>query len=109
ATALALAPALESGDLRRVGELMSREWSYRRQLAPGISTPALEALSAAASAAGAWGGKACGAGGGGWLAVLCPPAVKEEVARALQIAGATVLPVRPTAEPLSMERLEREP
>jgi D-glycero-alpha-D-manno-heptose-7-phosphate kinase len=99
-----LVPALEAGDLRRVGELMSREWSCRRQLAPGISTLALEALSAAASAAGAWGGKACGAGGGGCLAFLCPPEAKERVARALTAAGAMVLPVRPAAEPLLVQR-----
>ena len=73
ATAAELPAALEAGDLPRVGELMSREWSYRRRLAAGISTPVLEALCAAAAAAGAWGGKACGAGGGGCLAFLGPP------------------------------------
>jgi D-glycero-alpha-D-manno-heptose-7-phosphate kinase len=35
ATAAALAPTLEAGDLPRVGELMTREWSYRRRLDPG--------------------------------------------------------------------------
>ncbi len=98
-----IAPALEAGDLRRVGELMSREWSYRRRLAPGISTPLLESLIAAALAAGAWGGKACGAGGGGCLAFLCPPAARETVARELQAAGATILAVRPAAEPMRVE------
>ena len=35
AAAADLSPALESGDLPRVGELMSREWSFRRRLAEG--------------------------------------------------------------------------
>jgi D-glycero-alpha-D-manno-heptose-7-phosphate kinase len=103
AVASEIAPALEAGDLARAGELMSREWSHRCRLAPGISTPLLEDLLAAALAAGAWGGKACGAGGGGCLAFLGPPAAREAIARALAAAGATVLAVRPTAEPLTVE------
>jgi D-glycero-alpha-D-manno-heptose-7-phosphate kinase len=94
--------ALEAGDLPRLGGLLGREWSYRRQLAEGISTPVLEDLLAAARAAGAWGGKACGAGGGGCLAILCPEAKRAEVQEQLAKAGGVVLDARPTAEPLSV-------
>ncbi|MEA2692943.1 MAG: D-glycero-alpha-D-manno-heptose-7-phosphate kinase [Acidobacteriota bacterium] len=94
--------ALEAGDLPRLGVLLGREWGYRRQLAEGISTPVLEDLLAAALAAGAWGGKACGAGGGGCLAVLCPPGRRAEVREQLEKAGGVVLDARPTAEPLSV-------
>ncbi len=98
------AQALESGDLPRLGALLGREWSLRRQLAEGISTPVLEDLLAAALAAGAWGGKACGAGGGGCLALLCPPERKAEVSEQIERAGGWVLAARPTAEPLSVLR-----
>ena len=101
-TAAALAAALEAGDLPRVGELMGREWSYRRRLAEGISTPVLENLLEAAAAQGAWGGKACGAGGGGCLAILCPPDRKEAVAAALASAGGEVLRARPTGQPIEI-------
>ncbi len=101
-TAAELVPALEAGDLPRVGELMSREWSYRRQLAKGISTPTLENLLAVAAAHGAWGGKACGAGGGGCLAMLCPPERKSRIEAALREAGGEVLAARPAATPLSI-------
>ena len=94
--------ALEAGDLPRVGELMSREWSHRRRLAEGISTPELDRLFAAALAAGAWGGKACGAGGGGCLAFLCPPELRTAIAAALEQAGAQILRARPTGEPLAV-------
>ena len=97
-----LAPALEAGDLPRVGELMSREWSYRRRLAEGISTPMLEGLLRAAVTQGAWGGKACGAGGGGCLAVLCPGERRQAVAAALASAGGQVLAARPTGLPLEI-------
>jgi D-glycero-alpha-D-manno-heptose-7-phosphate kinase len=103
AAASEMVPALEAGELDRVGALMSREWACRRELAPGVSTPALETLLSAALAAGAWGGKACGAGGGGCLAFLCPPAARQVVARELEAAGATLLAVRPVGEPLQVE------
>jgi D-glycero-alpha-D-manno-heptose-7-phosphate kinase len=101
-TAAELAPALETGDLPRVGELMSREWSYRRRLAAGISTPVLENLLRAAVDEGAWGGKACGAGGGGCLAVLGPAERREAIAAALAAAGGQVLAAKPVGTPLEI-------
>jgi D-glycero-alpha-D-manno-heptose-7-phosphate kinase len=94
--------ALEAGDFERVGVSMGREWSYRRQLAEGVSTPVLEALLERARALGAWGGKACGAGGGGCLAMLCPPEKKAAVGAALQEMGGEVLPARVTGEGMSV-------
>jgi D-glycero-alpha-D-manno-heptose-7-phosphate kinase len=101
-TAAELAGALERGELPRVGELMSREWSFRRRLAEGISTPVLEGLLAAAASHGAWGGKACGAGGGGCIAVLCPADRRAEIEAALREAGGRVLAARPTGRPLEI-------
>lgn len=92
-----LAGALSAGDLPAVGRLMSEEWSRRRRLADGISTPRLEELLAAGLAAGAWGGKACGAGGGGSLALLAPPTARRAVISALEGLGAEVIDTRPTA------------
>jgi D-glycero-alpha-D-manno-heptose-7-phosphate kinase len=102
--AAALPEALEAGDFPSAGELMSREWSCRKRLAEGVSTPALEALLAAAREAGAWGGKACGAGGGGCLAFLVPAERKELIAGAVERAGGRILPARPAGSPLRVER-----
>ncbi len=102
AAAAELAPALEAGDLPRVGELMSREWSHRRRLAEGISTPVLEALLQAGAAQGAWGGKACGAGGGGCLALLGPPERRGAITAALEGAGGRVLRASPAGRPLEI-------
>jgi D-glycero-alpha-D-manno-heptose-7-phosphate kinase len=102
AAAAELAPALEAGDLPRVGELMSREWSHRRRLAEGISTPVLEALLQAGAAQGAWGGKACGAGGGGCLALLGPPERRDAITAALEAAGGKVLRASPIGRPLEI-------
>jgi D-glycero-alpha-D-manno-heptose-7-phosphate kinase len=101
-TAAELAPALEKGDYPRVGELMSQEWSYRRRLADGISTPVLEELLQAAASQGAWGGKACGAGGGGCLAILCPPERRSAIAAAVESVGGEALTAAPTGRLLEI-------
>lgn len=103
-TAAAAATALAEGDLPRLGTLVAEEWSLRRQLAPGVSVPEVEALLSAAGDAGAWGGKACGAGGGGCVAVLCPAERRDEVAAAMVSAGGEGLDLQPTAEPLRLQR-----
>jgi D-glycero-alpha-D-manno-heptose-7-phosphate kinase len=100
-----LAEALEGGDFPRVGALMGREWSFRRRLAEGVSTPELERLLEGAREHGAWGGKACGAGGGGCLALLCPPERRAEITARLVELGGRVLPARPASEPLSVGEL----
>jgi len=94
------AQALAAGDLERLGAAMGEEWSLRRQLAAGISTSAIERLLDLASAGGAWGGKACGAGGGGCIAVLCPADRRADIAKRLQAAGGQLLPARPVTRPL---------
>ena len=96
------AAALAAGDLERLGAAMGEEWRLRRRLAAGISTPAIERLLDLAAAGGAWGGKACGAGGGGCIAVLCPADRRAALAARLERAGGQVLPARPATRPLEM-------
>lgn len=96
------AAALAAGDLERLGAAMGEEWRLRRRLAAGISTPAIERLLDLAAAAGAWGGKACGAGGGGCIAVLCPADRRAALAERLDRAGGQVLPARPVDRPLEV-------
>lgn len=101
-----LPEVLERGDLERAGSLMSREWSYRSRLAEGVSTPLVESLLQRSRAAGAWGGKVCGAGGGGCVTLLTPPRHREAVVEALAAGGAEILPASPTGEALKVERVE---
>ena len=97
--------ALAAGDLPRLGALVGEEWSLRRQLAPGVSVPEVEAILEAATGAGAWGGKACGAGGGGCVAVLCPPERRAEVEAAWTGLDLEILAAAPTARSLELDRL----
>ncbi len=68
-----------------MGAALRREWEARRRLAPVVSSPGIEAAIESATAAGAWAGKACGAGGGGCVVILAPaertPAVREALGR----------------------------
>jgi D-glycero-alpha-D-manno-heptose-7-phosphate kinase len=97
-----LPAALESADWPLVGNLVAREWQLRRQLAEGVSVPAVERLLDAASAAGAWGGKACGAGGGGCVAILLSPSARADVERAVMAAGGTLVRAKPIATGLEV-------
>ena len=59
--------ALESGDLKRFGELMHEHWEHKKQRSGGMSNPAIDVWYQTAMANGAIGGKLIGAGGGGFL------------------------------------------
>jgi D-glycero-alpha-D-manno-heptose-7-phosphate kinase len=83
---------LEAGDWAATGAALADEWENRKRLAPGVTTPAIDALLAAAVSAAAWAGKVCGAGGGGCLFCLTPPDRQSHVAAALAAGGARVLP-----------------
>lgn len=95
--------ALENGNLRGLGECMSEEWKARATLAEGVSTPEIETMLDAAAGAGAWGGKACGAGGGGCVAILGPPERRAKIEMALEAVGADLLPARATPHGLRVE------
>lgn len=61
------------------GELLDENWSYKRELAPGITTPEIDELYAKAKILGASGGKVLGAGGGGFLLLAAPEDRHREI------------------------------
>jgi len=81
--ALAAADALGAGDVDALGPMLDQAWRLKRSLAAGISNPAIDAAYDAALAAGAAGGKLLGAGGGGFLMFIAPPARQDAVRAAL--------------------------
>jgi D-glycero-alpha-D-manno-heptose-7-phosphate kinase len=89
--AAAMRTALERRDWPEVGRQVAAEWDNRKQLAPGVTTPEIDAMLAAARKAGALGGKVCGAGGGGCLFCFGEPGNMAGIRQALQDAGARVL------------------
>jgi D-glycero-alpha-D-manno-heptose-7-phosphate kinase len=93
-TAAAMRDALIRGDWTEVGRQIAVEWTNRKQLAPGVTTPIIEDLILRASAAGATAAKVCGAGGGGCLFCYGPPNARAAVAAALADGGARILDFR---------------
>ncbi len=93
--AVRMAAAAAAMDFQAMGRALGEEWDARRELAPVVSTPVIERAVAAARAAGSWGGKACGAGGGGCVVFLSPPDRTPSVREALgKLGEGAVLPVR---------------
>jgi D-glycero-alpha-D-manno-heptose-7-phosphate kinase len=90
-TAVAMRRALEREDWDEVGRQIAVEWSNRKRLAPGVTTPVIDDLIARALDAGATAAKVCGAGGGGCLFCFGPPRAHAAIAEALAGAGARIL------------------
>ncbi|NTW03061.1 MAG: mevalonate kinase [Oscillochloris sp.] len=79
--------ALASGDLAELGAILNTNQYLLEQI--GVSSPELEQLVVAARTAGALGAKLSGAGWGGVMIALSPPAGQARIAEALHTAGAT--------------------
>ncbi len=90
-----MAAAVSASDFEAMGEALRQEWEARRRLAPVVSTPLIERAIGRARQVGAWGGKACGAGGGGCIVILSPAEKTAAVREALAGLGeGAVLSVR---------------
>jgi D-glycero-alpha-D-manno-heptose-7-phosphate kinase len=94
--------ALVAGDLEELARAVDDEWSHRRQLAPGVSTDAIDSLLEAARAAGGLAGKVCGAGGGGCVFLLTAEGRRGDVEAAAKGLGLEVLEFDYTARGLSV-------
>jgi D-glycero-alpha-D-manno-heptose-7-phosphate kinase len=79
------------GDVER---LLNKEWKLRRTNAPGITTPLIDKLIAAAKRNGARAAKVCGAGGGGCVIVLVEEGTRDRVHDAIRNNGGQPLDFR---------------
>ena len=80
--------ALESGDLKRFGELLHEHWTLKRGITEGMSTDSVDSWYSIARKNGALGGKLVGAGGGGFIMLFCQEG-REKVRSALASKGLT--------------------
>ena len=75
---------ITEGRLDDFGRLLHKGWLCKRRLASKVSDGELDEIYEAALRAGALGGKICGAGGGGFLLLYCPPEQRDDVRSALR-------------------------
>ncbi|MCH9609797.1 MAG: D-glycero-alpha-D-manno-heptose 7-phosphate kinase [Chlamydiales bacterium] len=66
------------------GELVHENWLLKKQLSNKVTNPQIDMAYDAAYRAGAYGGKLCGAGNGGFLALFVPPEKHASVRNALK-------------------------
>lgn len=83
---------LRSGDVDAIGSALRESWELKRKLASGVSNSQVDAAVSRALEAGAAGVKLTGAGGGGFLVVICPMERQRAVRHAL--ADMSELPIR---------------
>jgi D-glycero-alpha-D-manno-heptose-7-phosphate kinase len=85
--ALMMSHALKVGDLAIVGRLLDEAWQEKKSLDRQISGRLVDEALTAARNAGAWGSKVCGAGAGGHLLVMGPPALRDAIHLAVTSLG----------------------
>lgn len=79
--------ALLEQDEAGVAGAIRQEWAARKRLAPEVCPPQLDELERVARTAGAAAFKACGAGGGGSVALWHPAGVRDRIVAALGTAA----------------------
>ena len=79
--------ALKRAKWDDVERLLHEEWKLRRTNAPGITTPLIDKLIAAAMKQGARAAKVCGAGGGGCVVAFVEEGSRKRVHEAIQMNG----------------------
>jgi D-glycero-alpha-D-manno-heptose-7-phosphate kinase len=99
----AMRDALERADWVEAGRQVAEEWENRKGLAPGVTTDRIDAMLAAARKAGAYGGKVCGAGGGGCLFCLSEPDRVPAIRNAIAAAGGELLDFKIESDGLRVE------
>jgi hypothetical protein len=104
--AIALEKALDALDPEAAGAALNLEWKARRALVEGVSTPQIDKAIRAATKAGAWGGKVCGAGGGGCIVFLAPKEARAAVIEAISKTGGRTLELAPVATGLVVDSPE---
>lgn len=86
---------LEGDDPERMltafGQMLHEGWETKKRLSSRVSGPEIDALYDAARAAGAVGGKLCGAGSGGFLLMLVPPERQAKFLDAMR--GSSIVPI----------------
>jgi D-glycero-alpha-D-manno-heptose-7-phosphate kinase len=74
---------LRNGDVDAIGPALRESWEAKRKLASGVSNDQIDRAVTRALDAGASGAKLTGAGGGGFLLVICPVERQRAVRRSL--------------------------
>ncbi len=101
--------ALTRSDWHAVAGLLREEWRLRRTNAPGITTPLVDKLIAAASRHGGLAAKVCGAGGGGCVIFMVEKGSRDRVEQVVAKSGGQVIPLRVARMGLEVRTVRSSP
>src|SRR5262249_37652324 len=91
AIAAQMREALLARDWQAVAALLSEEWTHRKRMFKGISTPAIDRMIRETRRHGTLAAKVCGAGGGGCVVFMVKTGTKPDVERALSRMGGRII------------------
>jgi D-glycero-alpha-D-manno-heptose-7-phosphate kinase len=100
----AMRQCLLGGNLDDFARCLDEEWTARKGLADGVTTPLIDSMMAAAQQEGALASKICGAGGGGCMISYCKPGRRDAVESILASMGAMVIPFRIRMKGIDLRR-----
>jgi len=89
--AIDMKTALLLGQIDEFGSILHKEWSAKKRLSPKITNPRIDEMYEVARESGAIGGKLLGAGGGGYLLLLCEFDKWHFVAERLEKLGGKIV------------------
>jgi len=89
--ALKMREALSNETIEEIPKLLNEEMKNRRNLAEEVESQEVREVLNGAMAAGALGGKVCGAGGGGCVIIFAQKTTRENVIMSINSAGGKVL------------------
>ena len=89
--AIAMKNALLLGEVDEFGDLLNEAWHSKKKFSPKISDPQIDEMYEEARKSGAIGGKLLGAGGGGFILLLCEFDKWHIVAEKLEGMGGKVM------------------
>lgn len=78
----------QQGKFKEIGSLLAQSWHYKKKSNPQMTTAKIDKLYKMAMKNGAWGGKLCGSGGGGYMIFMAPKKNHERLITALEYMGA---------------------
>ena len=71
-------------DIKKFGDVLHNGWLKKKTLASNISNSKIDSYYELAIKSGAYGGKIAGAGGGGFLMLVCDPQKKDFIKHKLK-------------------------
>lgn len=74
-------------DVEKLGNLLNEAWEFKKKANKGVSNERIDKLYETGMKEGAWGGKICGAGGGGHMLFIIDPVKKKNLIEVMERQG----------------------